>query len=149
MKRKVTIGLVALVAMLGLLVGQPGSVSVAEKPSGNPAVEVIHLLTPQRAEAVSCASGNICGFPCSATAACGYYYRVSQTIGLNVYTDLHLNPGDDILSVHNASTTHQFRVYHYDLFHGSCGSASSLVYANTKGNMNTEWRLQNCIKRVS
>lgn len=148
MKRKITIGLVALAAMLGLFVIQPGPAAVAEKPHGNTAVEIIHLLTPQRAEAVTCSAGYICGFPCSATAACGSYYRVSQTVGLNVYIDLGLNPGDDILSIHN-NNSHQWRVYHYDLFHGSCGSASSLVFANTKGNMNTEWRLQNCIKRVS
>lgn len=148
MRRKITIGIVALVAALGLFVIQPGAVSVAEKSGGNPAVQVVHLLSPQRAEAVVCASGYICGFPCSATAACGFYYQVSQTVGLNVYISLHLNAGDSIYSIHN-NNGHQWRVYHYDLFHGSCGSASSLVYANTKGNMNTEWQLQHCIKRVS
>jgi hypothetical protein len=149
MKRKITIGLVALAAMLGLFVIQPGSVSVADnKPGGNPVVQVIHLMTPQRAEAVACASGYICGFPCSATSACGFYYQVSQTVALNQPISLHLNSGDDIYSVHN-NNGHQWRVYHYDLFHGGCGSASALIYANTKGNMNTEWRLQHCIMRVS
>lgn len=148
MRRKITIGIVALVAALGLFVIQPGAVSVAEKSSNNPAVQVIHLITPQRAEAVACASGYICGFPCSATSACGFYYQVSQTVALNQYISLHLNSGDDIYSIHN-NNGHQWRVYHYDLFHGGCGSASALVYANTKGNMNAEWQLQHCIKRVS
>jgi len=148
MKRKITMGLVALAAMLSLFVIQPGTATVAEQPHGNVAVEVIHLLTPQRAEAVTCSAGYICGFPCVATAACGSYYRVSQTVTLNQYINLPLNPSDDILSIHN-NNGHQWRVYHYNVFHGGCGSNSSLVYAITKGNMNVEWRLQACIKRVS
>lgn len=148
MRRRIVIGLVGLLAALGLFVVQPGSATVAEKQSGNPAVQVIHLLTPQRAEAVACASGYICGFPCSAANPCGFYYQVSQGVALNTYISLHLNAGDDIYSIHN-NTGHQWRVYHYDLFHGGCGSASALVYANTKGNMSSEWTLQHCIKRVS
>lgn len=153
MRNRIIVGLVAVAAMLGLVVGQPGP---ASQPFGSniksisqiaPGIEKVVLVHPAAAT-VSCTSGYICGFPCVSSGSCGSYYRVSQTTGLNVYQDLYLNAGDYIYSVHN-NTGKQWRVYHYDLAHGGCGSNSSLIYANTRGNMNEEWKNQQCIKRVS
>lgn len=154
MGARLKFGLVALVAALGLLVFQPGPISHHTAGNGVVAVDsqvswTKHVLpAPMPASAVSCASGYICGFPCTMNASCGYYYSIPQTVGLNAVNNTNLNPTDKILSIHN-NTSHQWRVWRFNSTGHGCGGDNAVVYANTKGNMSSNWYQQGCLTRIS
>lgn len=122
----------ALALAVSLLFAGPGVAPAhAEAPSVATVVDG-QLTVMQRQQ--SCPNNQVCFYGCPLSGSCGYWFTIAstKTSCTNIYTKRV-----DIQSVRN-ETGYNFKVWH----NSSCTngpSATSVLYAERDGNMNSEW----------
>lgn len=126
--------LTALALAVSLLFAGPGVTPAHADTPGVAAMVGGRLTMLQRQQ--SCPTNQICFYGCPLSGTCGYWFTIpsTRTSCTNIYTKRV-----DIQSVRN-QTGYNFKVWHNSTCTNSVGN-TSVLYAHSSGNMNTEWRL--------
>jgi hypothetical protein len=125
-----------LLAMLALTIGLVGAPAQAAPTASVVAVDSVTGQVTEMMRQQSCPNNQVCFYGCLLSGSCGYWFTIAstKTSCTNIYAK-HV----DIQSVRN-ETGYNFRVWHNSSCSNVGSPPTSVLYAESDGNMNTEWK---------